>query len=113
MLIKKNHTYNTNLTLLLDHKHIYIKERKQEWENKRRNLPSLLYIISLIFVRYLGEDNSQQNYKYHQIELDMKNWKMFDLKKHSDIHVMCLLGRLKYSELERLIESHKNKTQPP
>ena len=40
----------------------------------------------------------------------MKNWKMFDLKKHSDIHVMCLLGRLKYSKLERLIESHKNKT---
>ena len=38
---------------------------------------------------------------------------MFDLKKHSDIHVMCLLGRLKYSKLERLIESHKNKTQPP
>ena len=43
----------------------------------------------------------------------MKNWKMFDLKKHSDIHVMCLLGRLKYSKLERMIESHKNKTQPP
>ena len=61
--------------------YIYIKEKKREWENKRRNLPGLLYIISLIFFRYLGEDNSQQNYKYHKIDLEMKNWKMFDLEK--------------------------------
>ena len=53
-------------------------------KNKRRNLPGLLYIISLIFFRYLGEDNSQQNYKYHKIDLEMKNWKMFDLEKNSD-----------------------------